>query len=195
MALCTITSSAAASSTLVLPSPPVTPKLAKALRSTRNSECPSGTPPWPPAWTVRFGENHQASWHQCIAGIRRAKPNEKFPPSHQLSPSTDDNLPRSRLLVNGLPTSHPPRSTQTPSTPTFILTGPPSRVKPCAQRRTASRLRGLTPAALPVFLLPCLRSRSMPPTYPSLPHPPPPQQPNPFPPLDANTTTATSSAQ
>jgi hypothetical protein len=30
---------------------------------------------------------------------------------------------------------------------TFILTGPSSRVKPCAQRRTASRLRGLTRSA------------------------------------------------
>jgi hypothetical protein len=40
--------------------------------------------------------------------------------------------------------------------------GPASRVKPCAKTRTASRLWGLTPAAIPVFWLPCLRRRSLP---------------------------------
>jgi hypothetical protein len=37
-----------------------------------------------------------------------------------------------------------------------------SRVKPCAKTRTASRLRGLTPAAIPVLWLPCLQCRSLP---------------------------------
>jgi hypothetical protein len=37
-----------------------------------------------------------------------------------------------------------------------------SRVKPCGKCRTAPRLRGLTPAASPVFWLPCLRAPSLP---------------------------------
>ena len=40
--------------------------------------------------------------------------------------------------------------------------GMSSRVKPCGKSRTASRLRGLTPAANPVFWLPYLRRPSLP---------------------------------
>jgi hypothetical protein len=41
-----------------------------------------------------------------------------------------------------------------------VSPGLPSRVKPCAS--TASRLRGLTRSAIPVFWLPCLLCRSLP---------------------------------
>jgi hypothetical protein len=40
-----------------------------------------------------------------------------------------------------------------------VSPGLSSRVKPCAKRRTASRLRGFTPAAIPVLLLPCSTAR------------------------------------
>jgi hypothetical protein len=61
-----------------------------------------------------------------------------------------------------------------------------SRVKPRANTRPASRLRGLTPAAVPVFWLPCLRRPSLPlnPALSPIRHPEQaPQDQNPSPPL------------
>jgi hypothetical protein len=61
------------------------------------------------------------------------------------------------------------------------------RVKPCGKSRTASRLRGLTRSAIPVFWLPCLQCRSLPLISRSPPSPAPrlPLQPIPVPPLNS----------
>jgi hypothetical protein len=58
-----------------------------------------------------------------------------------------------RIADNISPTNHNHQKTRDHSS----SPGLSSRVKPCAQRRTALRLRSLTPAAIPVFRLPCLR--------------------------------------
>lgn len=59
----------------------------------------------------------------------------------------------SRITDNSSPTTRNHQKTRAHSS----SPGLSSRVKPCARRRTASRLRGLTPAAIPVFWLPYLR--------------------------------------
>jgi len=89
-------------------------------------------------------------------------------------PQQADSLPRSRLHVNGHPQTIDEPSPLHPnsSTPTFILTGTFVARKALRECRTASRLRGLTPAAIPVFWLPCFRRRSLPPTYPAPPFAP-----------------------
>jgi hypothetical protein len=51
-----------------------------------------------------------------------------------------------------------PNSESRPITPDSSSPGLPSRLKPCAKRRKFSRL--LTPAAIPVLWLPCLRRRT-----------------------------------
>jgi hypothetical protein len=62
-----------------------------------------------------------------------------------------------RIGNNSRPTRHNHQKTRGHHSSSPELS---SRVKPCGKSCTASRLRGLTPTAIPVFWLPCLRRRS-----------------------------------
>jgi hypothetical protein len=95
---------------------------------------------------------------------RRARQSRnELPPSHRLSPSYGSIAYRNRGCRRTDYQRSIPAPPKLPAPPHPSSPGLSPRVNPCAKKRTASRLRGSTPAAIPVFWLPCFRCRSLPP--------------------------------